>query len=165
MLLFIDGFQSQLHKSISSLEDVFANAAHHANISLVVTLQAGVCGTSKAQSMLNPIKSNITHCIMLDFETNTQLFATIEKTHNPFKVYEMQNRQKYKLGMKLAMCLNVVGNYISNYAYIILDFNPHAKNFNKQFPVWSLCCNEVEGVKGLLFPINTNFDNCYSLNN
>ena len=92
LLLFIDDFQSQLHKSVSSLEDFFANAAHHANISLVVTLQAGVCGTSKAQTMLNAIKSNITFSIVLDCEANTQLLAAIERTHNPFKVYEMQSR-------------------------------------------------------------------------
>ena len=47
LLLFIDDFQSQLHKSVSSLEDFFANAAHHANISIVITLQAGVVARVK----------------------------------------------------------------------------------------------------------------------
>ena len=158
-------FNHSYTKAWQASKIFFANAAHHANISIVITLQAGVCGTAKAQSMLNAIKTNITHCVLLHCDTNSQLFATIEKTHNPFKIYQMQNKQKYKLGARLAMCLDVVGNYMPNYAYIVLDFNPHAKSFNKRFPIWSLCCNEVEGIKGVLFPMNMNFDKCHPLNN
>ena len=152
LMIFIDDYQTHMStKSTRKLEEIFTTTSHHANLTVIVTLQAGACSGTRANAVLNAIKPNLTHCVVLSCDAYYGMYATIERHHNPFRNWGHQKLQGYKCGGRLAACMKIVEQYYT-YPYLILDFNQYSRHFVRKYPVRSLVCQELgQHVIALLF--------------